>query len=193
MLLKIDSDGTLLWQKSFGEEKYYMGFFLQETEDGNIIITGQTNNDFLLMKTDSNGELLWEKSIDYSLWDVGFSIDQTNDGGYIIGGGTAKRISRFVGALIKTKSDGTVEWIRDFDRNKWGELYSVQQTNDGGYIFTNSVRTGIFNSDVALIKTNSEGVVPRNKAFFSPIQTLLARLLNFFPILNHIIELFIKS
>jgi hypothetical protein len=191
MLLKTNSDGTLLWQKSIGDEKYYIGYSLQETIEGDIIITGQTDDDFLLMKTDSNGEILWEKSIDNSKWDIGFSIYQTDDGGYIIGGGTTKRVSRFVGALIKTKGDGTVEWIRDFESNKWGELYSVEQTKDGGYIFTNSVRSGIFNSDVALIKTNSEGVVARDMLFSSPIQALLARLLTHFPILEKIYQRFI--
>ena len=63
--------------------------------------------------------------------------------------------------LIKTDNQGNEEWNKTFGSwnsdngyNVHDHCYSVQQTEDGGYIVT-----GGFDFDIVLIKTDSEGNV----------------------------------
>ena len=80
----------------------------------------------------------------------GHSVQQTTDDGYVI--------TTAHGSLIKTDSNGNVEWTKTFGGScNCGN--SVQQTSDGGYVI------GGGGSDVCLIKTDSNGNEEWNKTF----------------------------
>jgi hypothetical protein len=91
LLFKIDSDGDLLWNRTFGGAEYHSGSSVQQTIDGGYIVVGIAHkqpNDVYLCKTDSYGNLLWDKTFGGSNNDYGYSVKQTTDGGYIIAGST---------------------------------------------------------------------------------------------------------
>lgn len=112
-LIRTDTIGNVLWSKTFGGTNNDRAYFVEQTNDGGFIITGETESfgagsvDAYLLKTDSNGTLLWSKTYGGSGWDAARSIQQTIDGGYIINGFSASfNTGNFDVYLIKTDANG---------------------------------------------------------------------------------------
>ena len=164
-LIKTDSSGNEIWNKTFDRSSVDRGYSGQETSDGGYIIAGYTFDsgswrDGWLIKTDSAGTEMWNRTFGGSGDDEAYSVQQTSDDGYIVTGYT--KTEKWYGIanvwLIKTDSAGNKLWDQTFGGTEYDCGYSVQQTNDDGYIIagvTNSYSAG--NGDVWLIKTDSAG------------------------------------
>ncbi|MBI4723106.1 MAG: T9SS type A sorting domain-containing protein [Candidatus Stahlbacteria bacterium] len=139
------------WTRRFDN---FIGAAVKQTQDGGYIISGGDR----LLKTDSLGNKEWLKVIEFGGYSR--SIWQTQDGGYVVTGGGNFQDSSIL--LIKTDTQGDVEWNKTFEENSfWGGL-CTQQTQDGGYIITGDK----CNEDsLVLIKTDSAGNKAWEKSF----------------------------
>ena len=172
-LIKTDSGGNKLWDKTFGGAQIDLGYSVQQTSDGGYVIAGMTysygagNGDVWLIKTDSGGNKAWDKTFGGAQEDMGLSVQQTSDSGYIIAG-----MTHSYGAgdcdvwLVKTDSGGNRLWDKTFGGAQldWG--YAVQQTSDSGYIIAGETYSyGAGDGDVWLIKADSGGNKAWDKTF----------------------------
>ncbi len=164
-LIKTDSLGNTDWSKVYGGNSTDYGCLVRETSDGGYIIIGDTysfgagSRDIYLLKTNSIGDTLWTKTFGGSNSDGGKSVQQTYDDGYILTGYTES-----YGAgdkdfwLIKTDSNGSMEWDKTFGGSNEERGESVCQTNDSGYIITGNTESyGNGNSDVYIVRTDING------------------------------------
>jgi hypothetical protein len=93
-LIKTNSQGDMLWNKTIGERKTDMCGGMDFTDDDGIIIAGSKNSwDMMpprgsgrLIKTDLNGNIEWQKEFGDEKEDHFQSVCSTNDGGYIVAG-----------------------------------------------------------------------------------------------------------
>jgi hypothetical protein len=115
-LVKTDSLGNLLWDRTYGGTEVDVGYSVQQTLDGGYIIAGETSSlgsggcDVYVIKTDSVGDTVWTRTYGGISSDHGSSVQQTLDGGYIIAGYTGSfGVDSIDVYLIKTGDDGVVE------------------------------------------------------------------------------------
>ncbi len=67
--------------------------------------------------------------------------------------------------LIKTDANGSEQWNKTFGGYYWETAYSVQQTQDGGYIFRGHSLYFGSEGDAFLIKTDAIGNLLWSKMF----------------------------
>jgi len=167
-LLKTDQDGDTLWTRNYGGTHGGKGLSVLQTIDDGIVLTGYYyyssqyyfHADVHLIKTNIIGELIWDKKLWHS--GIGNSVQETSDQGFIVVAQSTFDETGNTGNLylIKTNSLGDTIWTRKYLSNQSGIGYSVKQTTDEGYVFTGFIQADIFNSDVAIIKTNPDsGIV----------------------------------
>ena len=163
---------TEAWSRNYGGQSSDPGGAVKATSDGGYLLTGMTysygfgRGDLWLVKADSNGTEQWNKTFGGSNFDIGRSVLQTSDGGYIIAGSTQSfGAGKSNGWLVKTDRNGTEQWNRTFGGKSTDEATSVQQTDDGGYIFTGFTSSYKADGDIWLVRTNSSGYELWNKTF----------------------------
>ncbi|MRI00998.1 hypothetical protein GH721_10705 [Kriegella sp. EG-1] len=97
-LIKIDGNGQLLWENSFGGSGFELAEELCETNDGGLMIIGNSKsvdgdlvknhgeNDIWVIRTDSKGQLEWQKTFGGSDLDYGYDIIENKDGSIMVVG-----------------------------------------------------------------------------------------------------------
>jgi hypothetical protein len=112
-LIKTDAVGNTAWEKTFGGSNLDFSNSVQQTTDGEYIITGSTSSygagadDIWLLKIDASGNKAWDRTFGGTGTEVGHSVKQTCDGGYIVAGYTdSYGAGRDDVWLIKTDANG---------------------------------------------------------------------------------------
>ena len=175
-LIKTDSAGGLVWQRTYGGEGYELSSDVKQTEDGGLILVGSTGSTpsvgtrVWLIKTDATGDTLWTRTYGDSLDMQGDAVYPTDDGGYIIAGrvGIFNR-GRTSVLVIKTDTVGDTLWTRSYAGSFPGWAEDVRQTIDGGYIVTGyslSFDIGDYSGSILLLKLDASGTLVWGK----PIQ-----------------------
>jgi hypothetical protein len=179
-LIKTDSQGNTLWDKTYTAAGYSHSYSVQQTTDGGYIMTGYTYTSpgiqkVWLIKTNLIGDTIWTNKFD---GESGRDVEQTSDGGYIIVGTKMSGDCQDL-MLIKTDGNGTLLWEKFYNLGGGPEVgNSVQQTTDGGYImvgvkgpscYLDSIIMGL-DHDLWLVKTDSQGDTIWTKTYGSLLQ-----------------------
>lgn len=166
LIIRTDASGDTLWTKAMGGTGYEVITSVRQTSDGGFILAGTylpppSISYALLMKMDSVGNILWTKAYGNGFTQEARCVQQTTDGGYILCGSVVvfgNTTNDFL--LMKTDSTGSVMWSKYFGTSSSDFAHYVEQTFDGGYVFTGDNGFSSFN-----IKTDNNGDVQWTKAF----------------------------
>jgi hypothetical protein len=175
-VVRTDSRGDTLWTRCYGGAQEDLSYSVEETPDGGVILAGYTGSfgagyyDAYVIKTDSLGDTVWTRTYGGARSDWGRCISHTADGGYILVGYTESfGAGHFDIWLVRLDSFGDTLWTRVYGDSLTDYPYSVQETQDGGFIVCGSTDSrGAGSYDVYLLKTDSQGDTLWSKTFGGP-------------------------
>ena len=178
-VLKISSDGALIWEQNFGGSEIDEPRAITATDDGNFIIVGDTrssdldvsaNNgaaDLWMIKIATDGSLIWEKSIGASSFDVARSIFKTQDHGFVIAGSSRSSNKGFTNQgqndawILKINSSGEIDWQKIVGGSEIDFLYDAVELNNKAIIAVGE--SGSSNIDITENKGFSDALIIKIK------------------------------
>lgn len=162
-----------LWSRTYGGSYSDYCYSVRQTADNGFVLAGYTTHtsfgpeDFYLVKTNANGLPQWERSYGGPSVDVCWQIRPVAAGGYILAGSSQSYgAGTQDGWIVRVDESGDSLWSKTYGGAGWDEIYSVDPTDDGGFIlggYTGSFGMGAF--DFWLIKTDANGDTTWTRTF----------------------------
>ena len=168
-VVKLNINGEIEWEKSYGESDYWDGLWhILAVDDGYILgggtardlngfsssLNGQKNIN--IKKIDLEGNFIWEKIYGGSGNDAMTHLVQSDDGGYLIvsetdsiDGDVQSRIDKDIIAsddkdcwVVKVDNNGELLWEQYFGGFSYEIPFSASKINNGDYTIVGGTRSG---------------------------------------------------
>jgi hypothetical protein len=175
-LIKLNSSGTIEWDKKYGGTSGDKAGTVRQTADGGYAFVGYTDSfgagiyDVYLVKLNAAGEEQWYKTYGGADWDISGKMVITNDNGFLLAGWTANFGAQARDIyLIKTDASGNEQWYKIYgDAHKDGAS-DIIATNDGGYLVVGGLENTYFSNewrtDLYILKIDASGNKLWDKTF----------------------------
>ena len=173
-VVKLDADGNIVWQKTYGGLQSDLFYSVHQTSDGGYIIGGQTSSfvagstDIWILKLASDGAVEWQKTYGGAQNEYVADVRQTSDiGGYVVAGTTCSFGKGNCNAwILKLNQDGSIAWQKTYGGTGWEYAYSIRQTSDGGYIMAGETYSfSDDRGDAWIVKLDDAGTVEWEKRY----------------------------
>jgi len=157
LLIKTDSSGNIQWNQTYNGITQIHSIL--QTSDERYTLAGSIDNsvsNFWLARTDSLGYMQWNRTYSGTGDSYAESLIKTTDGGYALIGNTDLNSSIPVAGgfdiwVVKTDSEGNLQWNQTFGGLGYDEGRLIIQTEDGGYL----ILADLHGHGMSLIKLES--------------------------------------
>ena len=113
-----------------------------------------------MLKVDSEGAIQWQRQYGggNQYEDFAETIQQTSDGGYIVAGRTQPFDGNTDLWALKLDSNGDVTWQKRYGGVAYESAFSIQETDDGGYLILEDHTANLYSSpsELTLLKLNQQ-------------------------------------
>lgn len=167
LLYKIDTGGSEIWHRNFGDTGLDVLTSVEQTSDGGYVLLGYTDYpsngglDFLVYKVNGSGIEVGHKTMGGTGNDWGFSVRQTADKGYVFAGaGESYTNGGYDFLVYKLNAKGKQEWRKNFGGSEDDYAFSIKQTVDGGYIVVGTTYSYVHTpgeTDILIYKLDADG------------------------------------
>lgn len=162
VLIKLDADGNLLWNKNYTSGYDTFPWTLTETSDHHYVVAGRTysfHDLTFIFCVDSDGNLVWEKeNTENGVW---FFSVTTPDSNIVLAG---KHFPDMGASIMKLSNNGDLIWSYAFGGSLDCVFNCVAVANDGGFIMAGNA-TGIDTSGGYVVKCDMNGQLEWSKTF----------------------------
>ncbi|HJP04366.1 MAG: hypothetical protein CL799_12035 [Chromatiales bacterium] len=164
-IVRIDGNGQLLWEKSFGGPAIDRGRAIVETPDHGLVIAGATESkgagefDVLVIKVDAEGKLVWDRHFGGSATDWASALTVTSDGGVALGAYTQDESGGpYDFWVIKLNGDGDLLWQRRYGGAETDWSNAITETADKGLVVVGHTESkGAGGADYWVLKLDASG------------------------------------
>ncbi|MBN2890849.1 MAG: hypothetical protein JXL97_03195 [Bacteroidales bacterium] len=172
-VLKLDSLGNFVWDKSFGSPYDDRATSVTELYDSTIIVVGYISYSYgsykkgSITKFTADGVDLWADDIKIGRWSTANSISSTSDSCFVVAAEVKKgHFMDFSILILKMNPQGDTVWTREIQKPMWEHPVSIIETYDKGYaIAYTSKKDGVGNTNVAVMKLSPRGEIAWEKIF----------------------------
>ena len=172
-VIKLDADGIVEWQKTYGGSGDDVAYFIQQALDEKLIVAGSTDSfgagkkDAWILNLGKEGNIVWQKTYGALGDEEVNSIQQTSDSGYIAAGWTNSYAGIQTEAwVLKLDMDGNIQWQRTYGGSGDDKIYSIQETLDGRYIVAGTMDSyGSGKKDAWVMKLDANTSILWQKTF----------------------------
>ncbi|MBU1077389.1 MAG: PEGA domain-containing protein, partial [Spirochaetes bacterium] len=158
-IIKLNSKGQLIWEKTFGGPYHDGVHAIRETERGGYIMAGYSytksgESDIRIIRLSANGAILWDKQYDRSLVDTAYSVEQTFDKGFVVAGTIfSKGAGNWDIWIMKLSERGEMIWNKTYGGDAKESVSTIKQINKSEYMISGSTSSkGTGAQDFLLIK-----------------------------------------
>lgn len=163
-VVRLDSDGNILWQHSYGGSGNDMAYSVVQSADGGYVIAGITNSqdldiavsyggyDYWVVKLGPSGNILWQKSFGGSGDDQAYSVILGENNEYVVAGYTSSvdhDVQQNFGAydywVISINDTAGINWSKSYGGSGVDNAFSISRSPYGGYFiggYSNSYMEG---------------------------------------------------
>ena len=156
-LVKTDSEGNILWNKTFGGSEYDRAKSIIVANDGGYVLACETRSfggggaDFWLVKTDSDGVIEWNMTYGGEENEYGGSLVVDNNENYWIACIQQPTLGDGHFWLLETDLDGIVKSNQTYTISAHHSSTSIINTNNGDLAIVYSSRDSGEYRDITLI------------------------------------------
>ena len=124
LLLRLDPQGNLIWEKTYGDSARDMATSVAILPDGGFVtaaISQQQKNspgDALIMRHDKHGKLVWQKNFGGEKYDIPYAIKVNKKGDILVAGYTK--------SFGKGDADGWVFCLTGKGKKRWEYTYGTK-------------------------------------------------------------------
>lgn len=171
---KLSLDGDILWQKAFGGDRDEYAGGIAGTDDGGVLIVGDTESyskkgykDIYILRLDKNGNILSKKTIGGERSEEANALTRTADGNFmLVGSREVVRAGDNDFFLLKLDQEGKKIWARTLGEDNDDVLSAVAPTPDGGIVATGKTRSfGSEQTDLSVMHFNKDGKLIWHKIY----------------------------
>ncbi len=152
-LVKVDANGNMLWERSFGGTGIEISYDIANTLDNGYVVVGNTfstdgdisenkgESDIWLVKVDDAGSVLWEQTYGGTRFDAAQAVISSKDGGYFVVGNSKSsdiEATKNNGEndiwVLKTDSTGSLLWQNSFGGIDLDYGFDIVENLDGSIL-----------------------------------------------------------
>ncbi|KIA82461.1 T9SS type A sorting domain-containing protein [Flavobacterium sp. AED] len=181
-IVKLDKEGVVQWQKTYGGEYTDLLRSMEQTKDGGYILGGYSNSpqsgdktdanigigDYWIVKIDDKGAIEWQRTYGGDGDNELYVIHQTEDGGYLAGGNSNSTSPlTAMGGMVSSGTDywvlkmddkGAIVWSETYDFGKVDILTSLVENKDHTFLIGGYAQSENTNFQTKFVKTDKEGI-----------------------------------